>query len=257
MSALRPFTGPIRPCGPDDPQVVPPSTIRGRTIVRRNLARQYMRYGRGRRSTARRSALVPSATPISASSSVAWAAVLSIGVPLGGSVVSGGRRRAREVEGTPRGWAGCGSRSRRAAVARVVRGVAGVARPAVPGLAFGLVARCGFERVAVGSLSGLFGRTAAASASAAATVELSTSGAPLLAERRGARSGRFGLRRCGRVRGSCPRRSDERSSVIRGWKRGSYCQLETDLGRRRKQLYWTAEDVPENATPGPNHLRPR
>jgi hypothetical protein len=37
---------------------------------------------------------------------VAWAAVLMIGVALGGSVVSAGRWGAREVEGTPRGWAG-------------------------------------------------------------------------------------------------------------------------------------------------------
>jgi hypothetical protein len=212
------------------------------------------RYGRGRRSAARRRAWLPSARPSSASSAAAWTAVLRIAARSGRSTRGPGDRgpgdgllRRRGAPGTPRGCAGCGSRSRAGAPRDPdfvrLRPVAGVLAAAAEGGETDLVAD--FAGLAPTWRAGLAAGLAADFAGLAPTwraglarptvpggrrVRLGSAGSDLDREVAGggaaARVGpsaagpsaggaaRLALRRWGRVRGSCPRRLEERLVVI-------------------------------------------
>ena len=177
-------------------------------------------YGRGRRPIARRSARVPSDTPISASSPTAWTAVVTTGTGVERGLRTGA---AGARVGVP---SGCGGWGRRLTCRRV-------AGPAVAGLrvaAFRVVCLRGAVAVLVclrGVVAGPFcGRAGAAS-----------------------RAGRLSLRRCGRVWGSAPRTFLEGSSVI----------LLTEVAPDLKRLaaldvnlsYKNAERRPSGASCGP------
>lgn len=89
-----------------DPQVVPPSTIRGRIVVRLDGAGVYETwadganrgYGRGSLESVRRSARAVTESPISASSAIAWTAV-----PITSGRWGAGGTGERGAEGMPRG----------------------------------------------------------------------------------------------------------------------------------------------------------
>jgi hypothetical protein len=171
---------------------------------RRSIARRSARYGRGSRPIARRSALLPSTSPISASSAAAWTAVVS-----------------------PSGRAGGSGRSPVEAGGRRRRAVGTPCGCAGWGRRFGRPWGLAFERAAGARDSRAAGRGSGGAAS------------PLTG-----RAARLALRRCGRVRGSCPSSSDGRSSAIETKKkRGSYVQPETDLAVLRNSLCRTADNV--------------
>ncbi len=115
-------------------------------------------YGCGSRPTAPLSARALSETPISVSSAAAWTAVLRTRGRLAGA---GGRPAA--TRGNPRGWAGWGSRWRRARVvpvlgrALVAAGFAGLTArlPWAPGAGDLAALAVGFARAL--SVSGLAG----------------------------------------------------------------------------------------------------
>jgi hypothetical protein len=200
-------------------------------------------YGRGRRDTALRRARALSARPISASSAVAWTAVPKISVPAQGAVL---RLALRGCAGIP---AGCGGCRRRAEVWRAGR-LPGADVRAADGLMAARDFRAADTLAAGRDFRAAEGRGASADFRAAAGFRAAGAfdGAAGVAGPDG-RARRLSLRRCGRVRGSAPRRSVGRFSLIadqssHGRVLRISVQVETLPAVLRKEFERNAENIP-------------
>jgi hypothetical protein len=195
------------------PQVVPPSIIRGRMVVRLDGGAVYVtgwrlaartdrtlssssgggalgeRYGRGKRDSVRRRARAVTESPISANSATAW-----IAVPMTSGRLEAGGTGERGETGMPRGWGGWRRRPLRPLPVVDRLGLADTDPPVARGRLAALEAGAGLDAWAAVATDGAPGSADGGLASTLA--------------------GRLVLRRWGRVRGRAPSRSEGRSLAI-------------------------------------------